>query len=405
MSLESLAMLVVILAVAVLAPFVADHLARWVTVPTVVVEILLGICVGPALFGLVKDVGIVADLADLGLAFLMFIAGYEIEFARLRGDPLKRASWSWAASLLMGLAIGLLLAPGGAGLVVGLALTTTALSVIVPIIRDSGDVATRLGGRVLAVGTVGEFGPILAIAFVFSGERAQHTLVVLAGFTVFAVFGAWLARRPRHPRLERIVSATLGTSAQVAVRICVLTVVGMFTIAQWLGLDPVLGAFTAGILVHVFLGSSDPEEAATVQSRLEGIGFGFLIPVFFVMSGVDLDIESLVTDPLALATVPLFLALMAVVRGVPTFVFHRGVLDRRDRAALGLFASTGLPLIVVITTVGIDEDVLSSQHAAALVTAGLLSVLAFPQVAAKVRGSVRTREGSVGNREDDSPML
>ena len=404
MSLESLAMLVVILAIAVIAPFVVDHLARWVVVPTVVVEIVLGICVGPALLGLVNDAGIVADLADLGLAFLMFIAGYEIEFARLRGDPLKRASWSWLLSLLIGLGIGLLLAPGEAGLVVGLALTTTALSVIVPIIRDSGDVATPLGGRVLAVGTIGEFGPILAIAFVFSGERAQHTLVVLAVFAALAVFGAWLARRPRHPRVERIVTATLGTSAQVAVRICVLTVVGMFAIAEWLGLDPVLGAFTAGILVHVFLGSSDPEEAATVQSRLEGIGFGFLIPVFFVMSGVDLDITSLITDPAALATVPLFLALMLVVRGVPTFVLHRGVLDRRDGIALALFASTGLPLIVVITTVGVDEQVLSSEHAAALVTAGLLSVLVFPQLAAGVRGSPRTHESSI-RRPDDGPML
>ena len=404
MSLESLAMLVVVLAVAVLAPFVADHLARWATVPTVVVEIVLGICVGPALLGLVKDAGIVADLADLGLAFLMFIAGYEIEFARLRGDPLKRASWSWLLSLLIGIAIGLLLAPGDAGLVVGLALTTTALSVIVPIIRDNGDVATPLGGRVLAVGTIGEFGPILAIAFVFSGERPQHTLLVLAVFAAFAVFGAWLAQRPRHPRLERIVSATLGTSAQVAVRICVLTVVGMFAIAEWLGLDPVLGAFTAGILVHVFLESSDPEEAVTVQSRLEGIGFGFLIPVFFVMSGVDLDIESLVTEPAVLATVPLFLALLLLVRGVPTFVLHRGVLERRDQAALALFASTGLPLMVVITTVGVDENVLSTEHAAALVTAGLLSVLVFPQLAARVRGLSRAPEGSVGRREDD-PLL
>ena len=404
MSLESLAMLVVVLAIAVLAPFVVDHLARWVTVPTVAIEILLGICVGPALLGLVRDADIVADLADLGLAFLMFIAGYEIEFARLRGDPLKRASWSWLLSLALGLAIGLLLAPNDAGLVVGLALTTTALSVIVPIIRDSGDVATALGGRVLAVGTIGEFGPILAIAFVFSGERAQHTIAVLGVFAAFALVGAWLAQRPRHPRLERIVSATLGTSAQVAVRICVLTVVGMFAIAEWLGLDPVLGAFTAGILVHVFLGSSDPEEAAIVQSRLEGIGFGFLIPVFFVMSGVDLDIKSLVTDPAALVTVPLFLALLVVVRGVPTFVFHSGALPRRDRAALGLFASTGLPLIVVITTVGVDEQVLSSEHAAGLVTAGLLSVLVFPQIAAAVRGPSRTHEGSPRQRDDD-PML
>ncbi len=379
-------MLVVVFLVAVTAPFMVDRLRAWVAVPSVVVEILLGILVGPQVLDLVSDTDVIAVLADLGLAFLMFLAGYEIEFARVRGDPLRRAGWGWTASLVIGLAVGLMVAGGTTGLVIGLALTTTALGMIVPIVRDSGAAATPFGDRVLAVGTVGEFGPIIAIAFVLSGERPRHTIAVLALFAALALAGAWLARQPRHPRLGRVVTTTLGTSAQVAVRLCVLVVITMFALAEWLGLDPVLGAFTAGILVHLSLESSDPVETEIVHGRLEGIGYGFLIPIFFVVSGVRLDVESLASDVWALATVPLFLVLFLVVRGIPTFLLHRGVLALRDNVALAALAATALPLVVIITTVGVDTGVLEPERAAALAAAGILSVLVFPICAARFRG-------------------
>lgn len=385
MTLDTLAILTVIVVVAVAAPFLADRVSRVLAVPPVVVEVLLGILIGPAVLGLVSETEVIAALSDLGLAFLMFLAGYEIQFARIRGGPLRRAIAGWGMSVVLGVVAGLLIGGATAGVVIGLALTTTALGTILPIVRDSGDASTPFGNRVLAVGSVGEFGPIVAIAFVLSSERPVHMLAVLGAFAALAFAGAWLARQPRHPRLGRMVTATLGTSAQVGVRLCVLVVVAMFAFAEWLGLDPVLGAFTAGILVHLFLGAGDAHEAEVVQSRLEGIGFGFLIPIFFVVSGVRLDLESLISDPRALALLPIFAVLLLLVRGVPTLLTHLGVLSRDDRLALALFASTALPLIVVITGLGVERGLLDPATAAALVGAGIISLLVFPTTALRLR--------------------
>ncbi len=402
MDLETVTMLALVAAAGVVAPFVVDRLEPVVRIPSVAVEILLGVLLGPAVLGLLHQTAVVDALSDLGLAFLMFLAGYEIEFSRIRGGPLRTAVGSWAVSLVLGLAVGLYLAGPQVGLVVGLALTTTALGVVLPIVRDGGATGTPFGDRVLAVGTVGEFGPILAIAFVLSGQRPGQTLVVLLIFAALAVTGAVLARKPHHPRLGRVVTATLGTSSQVAVRLCVLVVIGMFALAQALGLDPVLGAFTAGILVHLFLSSSDPLETRAVESRLEGIGFGFLIPVFFVMSGVTLDVRSMMADPAVLVTVPVFVVLFLVVRCLPTYVFHRRALGRTDALALGMMSATALPLVVVITTVGTTAGLLPAANAAALVLSAVASVLVFPVVAERLRPrpgpSSHDEETSEGSR-------
>ncbi|RPF19927.1 cation:proton antiporter [Myceligenerans xiligouense] len=396
---QSLMMLALITLAAVVAPFLADRVEPRLKVPSVVFEILLGVLLGPALLDLVEKTDVVDALSDLGLAFLLFLAGYEIEVGRVVGGPLRRATWSWLVSLGMGLALGLAVGGTDTGLVVGLALTTTALGVVLPLVRDAGLSGTRFGDGVLAVGTIGEFGPILAIAFVLSGQRPGHTLAVLAVFAALALAGAWLARQPRHPRLGHLVAATLGTSSQVAVRLCVFLVIGLFAITEWLGLDPVLGAFTAGLLVRVFLHSSDPAEAQIVGSRLEGIGFGFLIPIFYVVTGVALDVPSLVSDPAVLVTVPVFLVLLLVVRGLPTFLFHRRELGGREALALSTMASTALPLIVVITTAGVSNGALDEAQAAALVCSGVLSVLLFPALAERI-GDIRPP-----NRPSAEPSL
>jgi Kef-type K+ transport system membrane component KefB len=365
---DTVAALAVIVAVAVIAPFVADRLHAWLAVPVVVAEILLGILVGPDVLGLVEvaDGDVVSALSDLGLAFLMFLAGYEIDFARIRGRPLRLSVLGWLVSLVLAVGTGLLLArTDEAGLVLGLALTTTALGTILPILRDSGQAATPFGVRVLAIGAVGEFMPILAIAFAFSGERPAHTTVVLVLFAIAGLLAAWLARRPRHPRIARLVTATLGTSAQLG---------------EFLGLDPILGAFAAGIVVHLFLAAGSEHEAEVVFSRLEGIGFGFFIPLFFVVSGVQFDLDALLSDRRALLLLPVFLVLFLVMRGVPTWLLHRRELPGREPVALGLFAATALPLVVVITSIGVDEGAVLPATAASLVGAGMISVLLFPML-------------------------
>jgi Kef-type K+ transport system membrane component KefB len=395
MSAATAASLAAIFLAATLAPLASDRLARWVLVPSVVLEILLGIVLGPALLGWVVEDDVVSALSEIGLAFLMFLAGYELEFARVKGEPLRTASFSWLVSLALGVVAGLALADAAgnraAGLVVGLALTTTALGTILPMLRDAGETGTPFGSRVLAVGSVGEFGPIVAIAFLLSGDRPWHVTVLLLAFAGVATLAAVLATRPRHPALARVLTATLHSSAQLGVRISVLAVVGMLALATALGLDPVIGAFTAGILVRLFLQASEPEEVEEVMSRVESIGFGFFIPLFFVVSGVRFDLDSLVENPSRWLLVPLGLVLFLVVRGLPTLVAHRRVLPPADRRALALYAATGLPLVVVITSIGVDSHDLSSATAAALVAAGMLSVLLFPLVAGRVRHAAGER--------------
>ena len=404
---ETVAALVVIIAVAVIAPFVADRLQAWLAVPVVVAEILLGIVVGPDALGLVTvtDGDVVSALSDLGLAFLMFLAGYEIDFARIKGRPLRLAVLGWLGSLVLGGGIGFLLGGAGeAGLVVGLALATTALGTILPILRDSGHASTSFGVRVLAVGAVGEFGPILGIAFALSGDRPVHTTVVLVLFAIAGVFAAWVAHRPRQRRTARLVTATLGTSAQLGVRICVFVVIGMFALAEFLGLDPILGAFTAGIVVHLFLAAGSEHEAEEVLSRLEGIGFGFFIPLFFVVSGVRFDLDALFSSTRALVLLPVFLVLFLVVRGIPTWLLHRTELPERQPVALGLFAATTLPLVVVITSIGVKDGALMSATAASLVGAGMISVLVFPLLGLRLLSAGETVEVEEAGEQVDRPV-
>jgi Kef-type K+ transport system membrane component KefB len=392
---------VLILAVAFVAPFVSDQVSRFrgVAVPSVVLELLFGVLIGPVVLGWAHQGDVVTAFSDLGLSMLMFLAGYEIDFPAISGRPLRLAVIGWLISLAAGLAIAFGIArwlhgassrdlvthDNAAALVLGLAITTTALGTILPPLRDAGLVATPLGARILAVGAVGEFAPIVAVALLLTTDNPARTALLLVGFVALALAGLWLATRKRPPRLARMVTTTLGASTQVAVRLCMLVVVFMLWVALKLGLDALVGAFSAGIIVKAFLATGDRKEASVIESKLEGIGFGFLVPFFFVMSGVKLDLKALFASPADAATIPLFLALFLLVRGLPTLVLYRNdALARSGRNALALFASTQLPMVVVITSIGVQNGAIKASTAAAVVTAGVLSVLIFPLFALRL---------------------
>jgi Kef-type K+ transport system membrane component KefB len=392
---------VLILAAAFVAPFISDQLARWIAIPSVVLELLLGVLLGPVVLGWAHQGEVVTAISDLGLSMLMFLAGYEIDFDRIRGRPLRLAVTGWLISLAAGLVIAggivlwlhgsstddLVAHQNAAALVIGLAITTTVLGTILPPLRDAGLLPTALGGRVLAIGAVGEFGPIVAVALLLTTDNPARTALLLVGFVVLALAGLWLATRKRPPRLARLVTATLGTSAQLAVRLSMLVVVFMLWVALGLGLDALVGAFSAGIIVKAFLRTGDKKEAGIVESKLEGIGFGFLVPFFFVMSGVKLDLNALISSPADAVTIPIFLVLFLLVRGIPTLVLHRrDELAKTGRNALALFASTQLPMVVVITSIGVEAGAIKPSTAAAMVTAGMLSVLIFPLFALRLAG-------------------
>jgi Kef-type K+ transport system membrane component KefB len=380
--------LVVILVVAALVPLLTDALSARLRFPGVVLEIGLGIVVGPSLLGWVSDGQLVELIANLGLAMLMFLAGYEIDFLRLRGKPLNLALVGWAASVAIGIGLAMLfdIWLDMPWMYVAFAISTTAIGTLLPILRDNGEVATRLGTFLLAAGAIGEFGPIVAVSLVLQGHRPLRTVIVLLIFAAIAVLGIVLATRPRPTRVARVVGTTLATSAQFAVRVAILLLLGLVWAAEELGLDVLLGAFAGGVIFRQFVRGGPEHEHGTVESKLDGIGFGFLIPVFFVVSGVRFDAEALVSDWQTLILLPVFLLLFLACRGLPAVVLYRRVLDRRQRAALAYYTATQLPLVVVISTLGVEAGRLSTGTAAAMVGAGMLSVLIYPLIAASIRG-------------------
>ena len=366
----------IVVAAAAIAPILAELTKRW-RIPSVLYEIALGILVGPYVLNWARPDEFISTLASIGLAFLMFMAGYEIDFQRVRGAPLNRAVGTWVISLGLGLGIGVLLRSTGfvlSNLLIGLALTTTAIGTLLPMIRDRGLLTTRWGNFAFAGGTVGEFGPIVAVTILLGSESPTHELGLMIAFVVVAVGAAYFAARPQPPGLVAVLQRNLNTSTQLPVRIVVLLLVVMLYLAFTLGLDTLLGAFTAGILARLAL---HRDQAEGLERKLEAIGFGFLIPVFFVVSGMGFDVTAL-GDLSTLARVPIFLGLFFVVRGLPVLFTYRKVLGGRERWALGIVQSTALPLVVVITQIGIETNRMKPENAAALVGAGMLSVLVFP---------------------------
>ena len=380
MSSTSATSLTVIVLVAVLAPLLAELLRRF-RIPSVVLELGFGIVIGQQVLGLAEVTDIIDGLSNLGLSFLMFLAGFEIDLDRVRGRPLRRATVTWLCSLVLGLLVaGIMVIEGFAlsDLLIGLALTTTALGTLLPMLRDSGVIDSRFGGHVLAAGTVGEFGPIVAIALLLTSDNPAGTAVLLVLFVALALATVWLALRARSPRVAALMQKHLQSSAQLPVRVAVLLVVLLVWVAGDLGLDVLLGAFTAGIVVRLFVEGPDKP---VISGKLEAIGFGFLIPVFFVVSGMNFDLDALTSEVTTMLRVPLFLVLFLVVRGLPTMLLYRRDLAGPDRASLAFFSATALPLVVVITGIGLDTERMKPENAAALVGAAMVSVLIYPLIA------------------------
>ena len=380
-------------AVAVGAVVISDLAARRLLLPAVVLEIVGGILIGPDVLGLAHDNAIVSAFSELGLVMLMFLAGYEIQVSRIKGTPLRSAAVGWVSSLALGFAVGIALVSVArpedslsAGVMIGLIFTTTALGTVLPILRDSGDLETRFGTLVLTAGAVGEFGPIVAIALLLSGDSLEHTIVVLLIFAVVVGFALWVAARGPSTRVSSLLGRTLGTSGQLGVRVVMLVVLLLTWVAAELDLDVLLGAFAAGLIVRIFLSTQESDVAHGTMIRVEGAGFGFLVPIFFVVSGIRFDLSGLLDDPEALVLVPVALVLFLVIRGLPAYASLHGSLTGRDRTGAAIYIATALPLVVVITGIGVSDGTLTPTTAAALIASGILSVLFFPLTATRLRG-------------------
>lgn len=242
-------------------------------------------------------------------------------------------------------------------------------------LRDAGLFDNRFGAYIAAIGTVGEFGPIVAVALLLTNKDALITSLLLLVFIVVAVVTVLAAARSRPPRLVALLNRHLESSAQLPVRLSFLLILVLVLLAQTLGLDVLLGAFAAGVVVRYFAAGA---EIGRVGAKLEAIGFGFLIPVFFVVSGIQFGLREFIDHPVSLWRIPVFVALMLAARGLPVLMLYRRVLARPERLPMALFSATGLPLIVVITSIATAEGKIRPVNAAALVAAGMITVLVFP---------------------------
>jgi Kef-type K+ transport system membrane component KefB len=360
-----------------------SRLSGRLVLPTVVVEIVLGILIGPQILDIAHVNLYLTAFANIGLAFLFFFAGIEVVEERVPRRALRRGTRGWILSLAVALPVGFVLQQAGVDAewwLLAVALCTTALGALVPILSDARVLSLPFGAAALGTGVAGEFWPIIFISvFLTSVYGALTEVLLLIAFGVIVMLAATAVMRARPPRVVRVLQETVHTSAQTAVRAAVLLLATLVLIASNAGFEFVLGAFAAGLVVGLAL---DSPEGRFVRLRLEGIGFGFMIPIYFVVTGMNFDLDSLFTaEGLALAA--LFLGLFLLVRGVSALLWVRE-LDRRALAGLALCSATALPLVAAIVGIGQERGAISDAVGASLIGAGMISVLVYPLVATKL---------------------
>ncbi len=377
-SVDTSSFFLIVLSAAVAAITVAV-LPKRIAPPVVVLELLLGIVIGPHGFSLASTDEFSLFFSNLGLGMLFYFAGYEINFDRIRGAPVRLGGRGWLMSIGIAYGLGGVLALLGvidSFVYTGSAMATTAIGTLIPILRDTGEMKTRFGTYLLGAGAVGEFGPILLVTLFLSTGHPLREAVILVFFVAIAVTIALLSMGVVWRELP-MIERTLEASDQLAVRVTVVLIFGLVGLAGHLHLDILLGGFVAGMITRAALRG---QEISVFDSKLTAVGFGFFIPFFFIYSGMNFDLEALGSAG-AMAKLVMFFGLFLVVRGAPALLLYRHALPSPQRAALAFYCATELPLVVAITTLAVEAGQMKTSTAAGLVGAAMLSTLVFPFVA------------------------
>jgi Kef-type K+ transport system membrane component KefB len=369
----------------------------WVRIPAIAVEIIAGILVGPAVLGWLDVSDAVGVTSVLGVAFLLFLAGLELDVRAIRGDPLRLGAIGFGLSLAIAVAgavplwaTGVVLAP----VLVAVALCSTSVGIVVPVLRDTGNLRSAVGTYTVAGGAAAEFGGIVLLGLFFAspvGSVGEEIVVLLLGSVTLVVLGVviaavlWLASRALRWRPGRAVARRLDeTSSQLGTRAAVMLVLGMAVVAAAFGYEVILGTFIAGIFVGTLI-RGDPREHV-FRTRLDAMGFGFFVPVFFVASGMRLDVAGLLSAE-ELLRIGIFTVLLLLARGLPAALYRRR-LGGRWTIAAGLMQATNLSFVVVAVAVGLQTGMMLPITGSALVMAGLLSAILFPAIAQSLLGRV-----------------
>ena len=384
MSAASLWSLLLVMVVAALAPLLTRFIPG--RPPQVLFLILGGVIIGPHGFGSAETED-VRLLAELGLGFIFLLAGYELDVRLLRRRPGRQALLAWSISAALSLAVvGGLQAAGyvHAFVPVAIGLTTTALGTLIPILREQNMLRGAFGQTIFAAGAAGELLPIVAISLLLGAYRTWREALIIVAIAVLALLLAWLARLLSHTRVGRMVTENSHATSQLTLRITIVLLVGLLLVTAVFGVEAALGAFFAGMVLRLSTARSDRQ---AFDDKLDAVGYGIFIPVFFIGSGMSLDVESIIGNPLRLMV---FFALLVVVRGLPALLVYRRSLVVRERIEMVLLTATALPLLVALAQIGLESGVMLPENAAALVGAGVLSVAVFPFLAIFLRGRAAT---------------
>lgn len=392
MSPLEIATFLIILMIGVIAPLLVEITPK-LRMPVVVLEIGLGILVGPQVLGLAKVGPVIDVLSNMGLAFLFFLAGFEIDFNKIRGRPLKLGVLGWLMSLGIALTLGFILQKAGiivSDVVVSVAVATTAFGTLLPILHDQGELDTPFGRFLMAIGIIGELGPIVLISIMLTREHSGSigAALFLIIFSLIAIVVGFLASRVRPDSLIHIFRKRMHGTAQLPLRASILILAVLVLLTGEFGLDSILGALAAGVVVKL---AAAGEKEEVLRKKLEGVGYGVFVPIFFIATGMKFDLQALLTSPTGLLHLPIFLLLFLAVRGLPVLLYRKD-LPRSDLIPLALFSATTLPLVVAVTDIGVAAGRMRPENAAALVGAGMVSVFCFPLIAMLLRYRNRARE-------------
>ena len=379
MDAKGLETLLAVAIVAALAPAIVAVLPG-PKIPQVVVLIFAGILIGPHVLGL-ADTGSIVLLSNIGLGFLFLMAGYELDPRLFREQSGRIAMIGWAVSAV--LAVGAVAGLSAFHYIrdfvpIGLALTTTALGTLLPILHDNEMLGGKFGRYVMAAGAVGELFPIVAISL-FLTKRSQF--VAIASLLAVVAAALLLTAAPRvigEQRLRAVIRQGQRATAQSTLRWALVLLLVLLVAAQQFGLDVVLGAMLAGMVLRSWTHRMEVD-VEPLEHKLEAVGYGIFIPLFFVASGMTLDIRSIASNPLRLVV---FAGLLLVVRGLPALVIYLRLLPFRQRLEMTFITATTMPLLIALAEIGLKDGVMLPANAAALVGAGVISVLVFPAIAA-----------------------
>ncbi len=393
--------LVAVALVAALAPLVVAMLPG-PRIPQVVIFLLGGVLIGPHVLGL-ADTASIQLLANIGLGFLFLLAGYELDPRLLRQRPGRLAigGWLMSAAIAVGVAAGLTAAGYIRDYVpVGLALTTTALGTLLPILRDNNMLGGEFGRYVFAAGAVGELFPILIIA-VFLGQRGSF--VALASVALVGALALTLTFVPRLARsaaVQRIVTEGQEATGQVTLRWSMVLLFALLAVASRFGLDVVLGAVLAGMVLRGWTRHLNMD-TESLEHKFDAVGYGLFIPIFFISSGMSFDLKSISEDPLRLL---IFFVLLLVVRGLPSLLVYRRALAPVQRLEMTFITATSLPLLIALAAIGEQDGVMLPSTAASLIGEGVLSVLVYPLIAVGLHRRAALTPADVGITAEETPQ-